>query len=69
MTATRFALALLAAPIPGRRLADWAVWTRAPKAERERSKAGAVFDQVSAQQQTEFIRSLAEADGATQRKL
>lgn len=69
MTATRFALALLVAPIPGRWLADFVVWTRAPKDGRETFKGGAVFDQASAQQQTEFIRSLAEAEGATQREI
>jgi hypothetical protein len=64
MTATRFALALLAAPIPARRLADWIVWMRIPKGGREAFEAGVVFDQASAQQQSEFIRSLGEAEAA-----
>lgn len=68
MTATRFALALLAAPLPARRLADWIVWMRIPKGGRVTFKPGVVFDQASARQQSEFIRSLGEAEAATPRE-
>nr|WP_295105862.1 hypothetical protein [uncultured Caulobacter sp.] len=69
MTATRLALALLVAPTPARWLADWIAWMQVPKDGREPFKAGAVFDQASARQQSEFIRSLGEADGAAPREL
>jgi hypothetical protein len=69
LTATRLALAVIVAPIPGRRLADLLAWLLQPKGERGPFKAGAVFDQASAEQQNEFIKSLGEAEGATLREL
>ena len=60
--ATRFALILLVLPVMTRWLSDRLVWQGLPKAFRPKVTRGAIFDQAEAEQQTAFIRALADVD-------
>jgi len=55
---TRFAIALLLAPVPTRFIVDWLSWIRIPHAERAVFRVGVTFDLIQEHRRTDFMATL-----------